>query len=332
MATRATKIDLATELKRSGPRPVYAIDGGERVLVDEAVRAIRDAAVPPRARDFNYQAMVGKEANEQRIIEAAQMLPAFAQQRMVLITQCDKLELGDPFLAYLERPNPTTVLVLVAEKFDARTKLYKAFQKAGAALRFDPPSAREMPDAIKTRARAQGLKIDDGAIRSLADAVGTDLTQASQALEVLGLYVDGRAITSKDVAAVVSVTKEESVFELMDAIGGQKLAPVLEGIVNLLEVQREAPLRLLALIARQYRHLLKARAALDAGMSPHDLPGLLGVPPFVVDRIVEQARRQTQETFARDLAAIAWADRELKGGALKDQRTLERLVLTLATR
>ncbi|MCK6547251.1 hypothetical protein L6R52_15475, partial [Myxococcota bacterium] len=133
--------DPIEELKERGPRPLYMVDGEERLLVDEAVRTIKQYALPKNARDFNFDTFSGQSTPLNRIVEAAEMMPAFAPRRLVLVEHADKIDLdaGDDdgksekkekkrralasFLDYLANPSPTTVLVFVAgeKKFDART-------------------------------------------------------------------------------------------------------------------------------------------------------------------------------------------------------------------
>ena len=334
MPPRKPKIDPYQSLEANGPNPIYVIDGEERVLIDEFVAAVRDAAVPPGMRDFNMDLLSGRDATLARVLDAAQTLPAFSPRRIVICQHADKLDFDksqERFLRYLEDPSPTTVLALVADKFDARTKFYKACKKARVTVRFAKPKPREMPDIIRIRARKSNVKIEPRAVRALADAVGTEVGAAIQALEVLALYVgdESRAITADDVASVVAVTKEENIFALVDAIGERKHAAVLEGLAGILSVSREHPLRVLGMVARHYRHLVTARAALDEGASRGEIQALLGVPPFLVDGILSQARRHSLADLTRGLAHVTRADRDFKGGALDGHRAMERLVFRL---
>jgi DNA polymerase III subunit delta len=344
--------DPIAELESKGPRPVYALDGEERLLVDEAVRLIRDRVLPKNARDFNLDVLSGRDVAMMRIIEAAQTLPAFAKQRLVIVDHADKLFVAsedegesegegklakrregvEQLIAYLQNPSPTTVLVFVAEKLDTRTRAYKAIQKAGATIRYNRPKPREMPDFVRRRAKLLGIAIEERAIFALAETVGADATAAIQALEVLALYVGpGKAIAVDDVVKVISTTREESIFAMVDAIGKQDAASALRGLHAMLAVSREHPLRILALIARHYRNLARARSLLDAGVPRQDFESAIGVPPFVLDGLLAQARRQPVSAFVEGLRVIAEADRDLKGGALQDDRAMERLVLRLAT-
>lgn len=329
----AASQDPLDDLRTRGPKPVYIIDGEERFLVDEAVRLIKSRTLDAGARDFNQDTFSGREATVVRIIDAALTLPAFAPRRFVLVDQADKLDLdgSEPLLRYLQNPSPTTVLVFVGEKFDARTKVYKAFQKSAAVLRFARPKPKEMPDLVRARARQAGVRIDEPAVRALVEAVGTDAGAAIQALEVLSLYVgaEKRPITAEDIAAVISSAREESIFALADAIGKQDRTAAIRGLHSLLAVAREPPLRVLAMIARHWRNLLRTRSLLDAGMSRADIEGAVGMPPFLIEGLLGQARRQPASAYAAGLTAIGEVDRALKGGPLDHARALERLVLQL---
>lgn len=315
-------------------KPVILVEGEERILVDEAVRSIQDAVLAAGARDFNFDKFSAKDALLARILDAARTLPAFAKRRLVLVDHADKLSLEDagPLLEYLGDPCPSTVLLFVAEKLDARTKVYKAFVRAGAVMRFPRPKSKEMPDFVRQRAKRIPVGIDEAAVRALVECVGADASGVIQALDVLALYIgpsSGRSIAVADVEAVVSTTREESVFALVDAIGKQNRPQALRGIDTMLSMAREPPLRVLAMIARHWRNLIKARSLLDDGAQRSEIEAAVGVPPFFLDGLLQQARRQPLPALILGLGLIARADQDLKGGRLDPIRAMERLILAL---
>ena len=330
-ASSTKRVDLVAELKAGPPKAFYAIDGEERRMVDEAVAALKAAAVPPHAKDFNYDAFHGKEVSGAKIVDTAQMFPAFAERRMVLVTHADQLddEAQDTLLRYLDDPSPTTVLALVAAgKFDGRKAFYKAVQKMGAAVRYDPPTEREMPAAVKAQAKALGIAIDDAAVRLVVDAVGTDLSAAVQALEVLDLHRGpgaARPISAEDVAKVISVTREENVFDLAEAIANRDRAAVLHSLHRLVGGDQAHPLQLNALIAGHYRKLLKLKAASAARVSPADV----GINGWLERKLAPQAARYSGRQLAACLRAVTATDREIKGGRLDHERAMERLAFAL---
>ncbi|MEM1025146.1 MAG: DNA polymerase III subunit delta [Myxococcota bacterium] len=332
---RAKKaVDPFAELEKKGPQPVYAIDGEERVLVESFLARLLDVALPPGARDFNYESFTGKEADLSRVLDAAMTLPAFAERRVIRVQQADKMKMEpvEVLLRYLEKPSESTVLIFVAEKFDARAKVYKAFQKAGAALRFPRPKPQQMPDLIQAQARTRCIRIESSAARLLAETVGADLTGAVQALEKLELYKGVGAaepIGRVDVSELVANVKEESVFDLVDAIGTRDRAKAIELLHRLMNAQREPGLRLLAMVARHVRLLLRAQAHLASRGEPRELPSVLGLPPFLADKLARQARSFGRAQLVVGHARIKRADRLLKSSRLSDLRVMERLALEL---
>jgi len=348
MATkRPIKNDPLSHLDEDGPRLVYAIDGEERILVDEAIAAIRDRVLQPRARDFNLDLFTAREAKLERVIDAAQTLPAFAPVRVVIVKGAEKWLGGSeddepsadsapdlaPLVRYLENPSPTTVLMFVGTlKLDARTKVYKLIQKLGGNLRFSHPSEREMGAVVAARADKLGADIEPRAVDALVNALGADVGGAIAALEKLALFAGpGRAITREDVETLVSPVREEAVWHLSDAVAARDVAKALSLVHQMMNVSRIHGLPLLGMLAKQWRQLATVRSLIDAKASRESIEAALPgkVPPFVVDKLMTQARRHQLPGLIQGLAAIAQADQRLKGGKLEGVRVMERLVLTL---
>ncbi|MBI4819819.1 MAG: DNA polymerase III subunit delta [Deltaproteobacteria bacterium] len=307
------------------------IDGEERVLVDEALAAIK-AKVLGRAVDFNFDQFVARESAVERILSAAKTLPVFAQRRLVLVKDADKFLVDDAraIEAYVANAVPETVFVLIGLKFDLRTALAKAVQKHGLALRFEHPNERQMPALLRDRAKRRGMTLQEGAIGAIVATVGCDLSAAISALEKLSLYAGARTITAEDVEEVVSNVREQNIFAITDAVGIGDTATALEVLYGSIGPGRSHPLPVLGAIAVHWRRLARARSLLDTGASARDVESQLGAHPFVAQKSVDQARGQSSGALLAGLIAIAEADRGLKGGKLEPEHVMERLVLTLA--
>ncbi len=320
-------------LEKTGPAPVYLLEGEERLLLDEARGLIEKVALAGALADFNRDVLTGKDLTAHRVVDAALTLPAFAQRRVVIVREVDKLsgEL-DALIEYVAKPSQSTVLILCAEKLDARTKFAKVLKKSATVLRFDRPKERDMPPIIQRRARAIGLELESAAVRALVDALGSDVAGVVSALEKLWLYVgaEGRSkVTAAHVEDLISPVREESVFAFADAVGARNTSSAMEALSNMLGRDRSHPLALLGMIARHWRHLAQARAMLDAGARRAEAGAGLSLPPFVIDKLVGQAERQRLGALVAGLSAITEADQALKGGKLPGERVMERLVLTL---
>ena len=65
--------------------PVYILASAEPLLVDRALAAIREAAVPAALRAFNEDSVDGRGASASRILAAARTLPMMAERRLILV-------------------------------------------------------------------------------------------------------------------------------------------------------------------------------------------------------------------------------------------------------
>jgi len=291
--------------------PIYVVTSDHPILVDRALAAVRDAAVPPSMRSWNYDVIEGK-ASAQRILNACQTLPMMGAKRMVFVRDLASMAADElaGLVRYLDAPSPSTVLFAVTSKLDKRMKLYAAASKKG--FLHDLTAPRRVDGWIRSEAEARGVRLEAAAVNRLADAVGADLSRLALTIDQLALYAGGRPVTADDVDDLVADTRERSVFELTDAIGAGDAAGALTAVASLTE-QRQSAIGTLAMLARHVRQLSLVHVARSEGVGPRDMASRLGVPPFVVDKLTSQARRYQPAALTRASELLAAADWALKG-------------------
>src|SRR5262249_36009692 len=142
-----------------------------------------------------------------------------------------------------------------------------ALRKAGFLHVFAPLRDRELGGWLRTEARARKIAIEAEAANALAELAGPELGRLAQALEQLALYTGGgRAIPVDDVEDLVSETRARSIFELTKAIGAGDVPRSLALLANMLR-NREPPLRIEFMLARQLRQIWRAKELVAAGAS-----------------------------------------------------------------
>jgi DNA polymerase III subunit delta len=301
--------------------PVYVLFSDHPVLIDRAVAAIRDAAVPPEWRAFNYDVVEGKPSAG-RIVAAAQTLPMMAARRMVLVRDLAVVPAGElgGLVDYLAAPSPSTVLVLLTSKLDKRMKVYATANKKGFLHVLDAP--RNPTAWIRGEASARGVEMAGAAVTRLADAVGNDLSRLALVIDQLAIYAGDRAVTADDVEDLVADTRERSVFELTDRIGAGDLGGALAAVSALCD-QRQSALGVIAMLARFVRQVGQLHAGRAAGLGKGQLASAVGVPPFVVDKLAAQARRLPPAAVVRAQRLLHDADRALKGQPVEEPERTE---------
>jgi DNA polymerase-3 subunit delta len=323
--------DPLAALRDGEPGPLYFVYGKERFLIDRAVDLVRARVLDARTRDFNYELFYGKEAGAARIVQAARTLPMMARRRLVLVRDADEMKADElaQLVPYVSDPAPETCLLFVGEKIDARLKFFTAFKKSGVLIKLDPLYERQLPDFVRGEARARGVSIDLPALQLIVDEIGAELGALADAVERLAMFIGERkTVTVEDVDEVVATTRQRSVFELANAVGEGSRERALAVLGSMLDA-RESGVRIVAMLARHLRQLWAAKELLQGGAGKMDLAAALGIPPFFVDGIAEQARRLDGAQLNRMHDALFRADKNLKSSRLDDTRIVEGLILEL---
>jgi DNA polymerase III subunit delta len=282
------------------------VGGGEEA-------GIRDLTVPGAAQAFNYEVIDGKGATANAIAGAARTLPMMAPRRMVLVRDISAVPGGElgKLVNYLDDPSETTVLLAVTAKVDKRIKFFARAKKLGFLHELIAP--RNPTPWLRQEARARGINLSAAAASRMVDVIGADLSRLALSLDQLALYAGDRAIEVDHVDDLIAQTRERTVFELTDAIGLGDRPRALTALAALFD-QRQSAIGVVMMLARHVRQLAMAHASIQQRQPKAELARSLGVPPFIVDKIVAQARRMSAASLDRALSRLAETDYALKGG------------------
>jgi DNA polymerase-3 subunit delta len=313
---------------RSVPSLLF-LYGEETFLLDRTVQRLRDVAVPAEARDFNFNLYHGKETPAEVILDTALTLPVFNPHRLILVKEAQNLSAAslDAFLPYLGDPAPETILVFTADKIDGRKKFFQEFKKRGVLVEFKRLYDSQIPAFVREQARAAGRSLTEDAMALFCRRVGSNLQEVHSELTKLFAYLGERTLVdAADVAAVVSDTRVDSIFDLTNALGGRGKGEALRLLARLLD-EGGVPLVLLTMMVRHFRQLWKIRELLDQEVATKEIARRAGINPYFVDGLVAQARRFSPARYRQIFALFLEADLALKSSGAHPAAMLEKLVL-----
>ena len=328
-----TPTAIAAAVQRGDIAPIYCLTG-ERFLVDTAAGTIRAAvlAAAGAAAAFNNDSFDLKESGLSSALGTARTLPMMAKRRLVVGKAIDEVKAADlePLVAYVEDPNPATCLLLIGDKVDVRLRAFSALRKRGYLYVFAPLRDNALAGWLRTEARVRGIDIKPDAAAALATLAGPDLGRLAQALEQLGIYVGGeRAIAVDDVEDLVAETREHAIFELTKAIGMGDVPKSLALCARMLR-NREPPLKIQFMLARQLRQIWRAKELAAAGASRPEIAAGVGMSPYFLDDVLVPARRMSRAALAAAFERLYQADRALKSSRVDAELVVSRLVEALA--
>jgi len=305
--------DWAKQPADSKALPILGLGGDERVFVEEALEGLKTKFLASGPVDFNFEHLSAKSASMDQILASAKALPMMAEYRLVIITEADaiKSDACELFETYEKDPNPSTVLVFVFDFIDTRSKLQKILESSKSLYRFDHPKEREMLGVIRMRAKLHKLNVSDDAANLLVMEIGTSLMMLERAFEKLALACEDQVVTPALVEEQVAQTAFRDVFTLARAVILKDRALAAKALAELKAAQ-EVPLRLIGVLAWQFRVVLKARLYLQEKHSVSDVGSRLHLFGDRLDTILRAARLLDVSSQLRRLNSLTELDRKLK--------------------
>ncbi len=311
---------LVERARVHGPSPLYLVVGEERFLRKAFVDAIKRVSLQGAIAGLNEDEWVASEVEPQRVLSVAKTVPMLAPRRWICVTEIERWDgKKDAGLAdlerYVENPIPSTVLVLCAEKLNARNKLLLHAKKHGYYFACDPLDKRAIPGWLTQQAKQRGCSLDAEAGALITEVIGSDLSVLSDLIERLCLFLGGSGtITDETVSALIPVVRPSTVWELLEAVADRNIARALASLAKVYDPS-DRGLRLVSLLLWSTRQLVGFEAARSAGQSPADAAKAAGLPPFRAGKVESQLRKLQRAELERWFLVLRQVDLALKGGS-----------------
>lgn len=335
--------EAVKEWKSGKFRPVYVLYGKDRYRMRECSSTLIDMLLPQEERELGVVKFDTSETAIEEAVLEAETLPFFASRKVVIIRdgavlaaagkEGGKIEHAtDRLLAYLSNPCESSVIVfhVLAEKLDERRKVVKLLKEQNALLAFQELQEGELVQWTIRRAEGQQRRMDSEAAQLLLARTGTNMQQLAHEVDKLCLYAGkSGSIKAADVAALTASTVEEDVFALIDAMASLQVDKALKLYGELL-LRREEPIKIAALIARQFRIMLQVKELEGQRYSPQQMAGLIGLHPYAVKLAAEKAKKFSVAALGNYLNRLAELDYKMKTGKVDKTLGLELFLLSLA--
>ena len=307
--------------------PMVLLHGPEPFLLDEAVARLSRALFPGQTElSLAREVLDARAAGAEAIVQAALTLPWLGDRRLVVARGADGLtaKAGEALTAYAKTPNPSTVLVLLADSLlDGSHWLLRALPPA-AVVAAPAPAGRALAAWLRAHAQSVGYELREDAAGLLVELSGDDLTRLVGEVEKAALAggPENRRVTVAEIRAVVGEHRLRHVFDLTRALSARDPAAALALLESLLNAGEE-PLAVLGMLTREARATWQAADALRAGRAPEEIARSLRRPPAAATALLERARSVSVAAAARQLARCWDVERRLKlGGAARPELSL----------
>ncbi len=318
---------IDNDIKLGQLKKAYLLYGEERYLIRQYRDKLKNAFVSPDDT-MNFSAFEGDDVNVKELIDLAETLPFFAERRLILVEDSKLFKKGgDELGEYLESAPDTTFFVFVESEIDKRSKLYKALTKCGNAVEFGTQTEETLRRWVGGRISKEGKNITQAAYQLFINKTGTDMQNIERELEKLICYtMEKEVIEPEDVEAVTTEQISNKVFEMVDAIASHRQKQAMDLYYDLLAL-KEAPMRILFLITRQFQILLTVKVMSNQGFGNKDIAAKAGCPEWAVRKYQAQAKAFSLDQIKKAIQDGVEYEADVKTGRLNDQMAVELFIV-----
>lgn len=318
---------------------VYVCYGTERYLIDQFIQYITTHFITPENMEYAVSRYDLRETPVEVCLEDAETLPFLAEKKVIIAERAtfltasrekNKVEHNlNRLIDYLKKPTEFTILLLIVEteKLDERKKIVKQLRKNQAVIQFLPMDAQALRQWVMNQAEKLNCELKLSAAEALLMHVGTDLQLLAAELEKLSLYAgEKRTITKEMIENLTVRSVEQNIFVMVEEMVNQNLERALSIYYDLLN-RREEPVKILMLIARQFRMIMQVKELRKHGYTNRQMASQLGLHPYAVQVASNQGRRYSQHQLHQMINKLAEVDYGMKTGKLDKKLAIELVMM-----
>lgn len=315
--------NLNQDIKSKEYKSVYLIYGEERYLKTYYKNKLSKDMVA-EGDTFNYNYYEGKGISVNEIIDLAETMPFFADNRLIVVENSGFFKKSTPELAeYLSEMPESTRIVFIESEVDKRGKMFTTVKKKGRVVELGFQTDSALIPWITGIVKKDKKSIDKKTILYLLDRVGTDMERLSSEIEKLLCYAYERPeITVEDINEICATQLSEKVFSMIDAVAEKKQQKALDYYYDLMAL-KEPPIKILSLFITQFRLLYEVKQLTGKRYSDNEIAKLLGRQPFAVKKSRNQSRSFESKQLLTMIEDAVETDEAIKTGRLTDKLGVE---------
>ena len=282
---------------------------------------------------MNVNRFEGKGVPVPQIIDMAETLPFFADRRVIILEYTELFKSGGEKLSeYLKKPAESSSFILVEREVDKRSGLYKTVKKLGYAAEFGRQDAKTLQKWVCGILKKEKKQISPETLQLFLEGTGDDMENIRKELEKLLCYtLDREVITSKDVEEICVPQIQNHIFDMITAIANGSGEQALKLYYDLLSL-REPPMRILALISRQFNLLLQVKELAQKGYPQAMIGEKVGLHGFIAGKYMKQASGFKVPFLKQALEDCAQTEYAFKSGKLGERMSVELLIVKYSSR
>jgi len=307
---------LLNRLKQQQYKPVYLLVGEqETYFVDLISKYIEEHVLSDDQKGFNQTVLYGKDTQVDDLINTCKRYPMMSPYQVIILREAQDLRQIEKLEAYVENPQPTTILVLCYKhkKIDGRKKIFKTIKKKHEFYQTGRLYDNHILSWIEATLKHYNYSIEPKASNMLLEYLGNSISKINKELEKLRqILPEGTTIFPKHIEDYVGISKDYNNFELVNAIGrknefkAQKIAKYFS------QNPKNHPLIVTISVLHNFFNKVLILHALPK-KDKNSVASALGVSPYFAGDYIYAGQKYDLKSTTKIISMIRETDAQSKG-------------------
>ena len=274
--------------------------------------------------DLAVERFSGEVANFEQIFSAITNPPFLTPKKLVVVEDISSVkDINTRFEELLSQSQDQIEVVLVSDKLDKRSALYKYLKKHTDYKEFANIPANNISGWVKSEVVARGGSIDSQSAQVLVEFVGTNQQKLSNEIDKLLQYNSKISVDSINLLSVKQPST--TMFQLLDALFA-KDTKLMMSLYDDQRKQQVEPLTILSMVLWQL-HILAVVKTAPKGKSSEQISKDAGIHSFVVQKSVNIARKMSLTHLKKFISDVVDLEVKLKTQTVDADDAVKHLLL-----
>ena len=305
---------------------IYLLYGEERYLVRTYKNMLKEAICQEESMNFSYYE--GKDVSVNELKDVAAAPPFFAERRLIIVENSGFFKSSsDAVVDILKELPDTTHIVFVETEVDKRNKVFKTVNERGYICEMKQQTEEDLRRwALKIFSDA-GKQITANDMNKFLGVTGLEMDNIyNEAMKLIAYCLKRNVISAEDIDEVCSTRTVDRVFEMIQAMALKKTDEVMRLYGDLLAL-KEPPLKILALMGRQFAQLMAVKKLYAEGCDQGSIAQRLGIRPYFIGKYIAQTKGYSLAELKQAVDDCVDAEQRIKSGQTEDKYAVDLLIV-----
>ena len=313
---------------------IYLIYGTENYLIKKELNKIIDSSNVVKDNIIRYNL---DEVNVLDALDEASMVSMFDSKKVIICEGCSFLT-GDnkknidhdlnALEKYINNPFDDVYLIFIVKniKLDERKKIVKLLKKSSKVIECKRVESHDLNNYIYNYFKENNYNIEMNLVRLIIDKVKYDLSNIINECDKLMEYKnEDKNITKEDVENIIRENIEDNIFSLTNAILDKDTKKTIKIYKDLL-LMGEEPIKLIVMVANQFRLILQVKLMLKNGYKQIEMASIIKEHPYRVKLALSS--NYSEEELIKNIKKLYKLDSDIKTGIIDKNFGFELFLLS----